>query len=158
MGRIHLLENDVIDKIAAGEVVDRPASVVKELVDNALDAGATEITVTIQEGGTKTIAVTDNGSGMAADDARLAVKRHATSKITQADDLFGVTTRGFRGEALASIAAVSRFSLATRQDDQDGVKLDVGIDTQEIMIRKGGEDDDQGNSQVTNTKTQCFHN
>jgi len=127
LGSIRLLEDDVINKIAAGEVVERPASVVKELVENALDAGATEIEINLELGGIRSIVVTDNGAGMAADDARLAMRRHATSKIRGADDLFKISTMGFRGEAIASIAAVSRFSLATctgtEPAGQGGVKL-----------------------------------
>jgi DNA mismatch repair protein MutL len=125
MGRIHVLDDAVINKIAAGEVVERPASVVKEMVENALDAGATSVTVSLKQGGTASIVVTDNGSGMAPDDAHMALRRHATSKISAADDLFCIQTMGFRGEALASIAAVSRFSLATVAAGADlGVKLE----------------------------------
>ncbi len=127
MGRIHLLEDDVINKIAAGEVVERPASVVKELVENALDAGATEIEISLELGGIRSIVVTDNGTGMSAEDALLSMRRHATSKIQAADDLFKIATMGFRGEAIASIAAVSRFSLATctgtEAAGQGGIKL-----------------------------------
>ena len=114
---IQILPDHVANKIAAGEVVDRPASVVKELVENALDAGATQISVDVVAGGRKSIAVSDNGSGMGRDDALLSVERHATSKIRDADDIENVSTLGFRGEALAAISAVAQFSLATRRAD-----------------------------------------
>ncbi len=113
MGRIRVLAPSVADQIAAGEVVERPASVVKELVENALDAGAREITVELEAGGATLIRVIDDGVGMDAEDARLAVSRHATSKIRRAADLIGVQTYGFRGEALAAIAAVSQVELET---------------------------------------------
>ena len=126
MGRIHVLDDAVINKIAAGEVVERPASVVKEMVENALDAGATSVTVNLTQGGTASIVVSDNGSGMDRDDAHLALRRHATSKIAGADDLFSIHTMGFRGEALASIAAVSRFSLTTvPAGESQGIKLET---------------------------------
>lgn len=113
-GSIHVLSDEVVNKIAAGEVVDRPASVLKEVMENALDAGATRIEVDLQAGGRKAIVVSDDGSGMSRDDALLCVERHATSKIRDVDDIENVSTLGFRGEAMAAIAAVSRFTLTTR--------------------------------------------
>ena len=118
MGRIHVLPEHVANKIAAGEVVERPASVVKELLENALDAGSTRIRIQVEAGGRKLIQITDNGCGMVRDDALLAFERHATSKINQAEDLLSVRTLGFRGEALPSIASVSRLRLETRVPDQ----------------------------------------
>ncbi len=114
MGRIHVLSEQVANKIAAGEVVERPASVVKELLENALDAGATRIKINIEAGGKKLIQIVDNGCGMVRDDAMLAFERHATSKLKDAEDLLSVATLGFRGEALPSIASVSRLHLETR--------------------------------------------
>jgi DNA mismatch repair protein MutL len=119
MGRIHLLSESVANKIAAGEVVERPASVVKELLENSLDAGSTRIKIQVEAGGKKLIQITDNGCGMVRDDALLAFERHATSKIKNAEDLLSVTTLGFRGEALPSIASVSRLHLETRASDED---------------------------------------
>src|SRR5580698_6880440 len=115
MNRIRLLSEQVANQIAAGEVIERPASVVKELVENALDAQAARLTIEIQAGGRSLIRVTDDGVGMSRDDALLSLERHATSKIQKAEDLSSIATLGFRGEALPSIASVSRFSLTTRE-------------------------------------------
>jgi len=120
MGRIHVLSEHVANKIAAGEVVERPASVLKELLENALDAGATRVRVQVEAGGKKLIQVTDNGCGMVRDDALLAFERHATSKIKDAEDLLNIHTLGFRGEALPSIASVARVLLETRATEEDG--------------------------------------
>lgn len=119
-GRIHVLSGPVADQIAAGEVVERPASVVKELIENALDAGATVVDVIVEDGGRALIRVADNGSGMGRDDAVLALERHATSKITSAEDLVGVRSFGFRGEALPAIASVSEFAVETASEDGVG--------------------------------------
>jgi len=126
MGRIHVLSENVANKIAAGEVVERPASVVKELLENALDAGARRIRVNVEAGGKKLIQVTDDGCGMVRDDAMLAFERHATSKIRNADDLLTIATLGFRGEALPSIASVSRLRLETRAaEDPAGTIVEI---------------------------------
>src|ERR1700689_2320204 len=119
MSRIRILPENVANKIAAGEVVERPASVVKELLENALDAGARSIRIEVESGGKRMIRVTDDGSGMAHDDALLAFERHATSKLRSSDDLLSISTLGFRGEALPSIASVSRLLLQTRSAEED---------------------------------------
>lgn len=133
MPKIVQLSRHVADLIAAGEVVERPASVVKELVENAIDAGATRVTVEIQNGGMTLIRILDNGCGMAPEDARTAFLRHATSKIRNKDDLAAISTLGFRGEALAAISAVSRIDLLTKAADTPGVSLhlEAGQITQE---------------------------
>ncbi|MBO6259874.1 MAG: ATP-binding protein, partial [Lachnospiraceae bacterium] len=117
MGKIQVLDNNTIDQIAAGEVVERPASVVKELTENAIDAGADAITVEIKNGGIEFIRVTDNGCGIAQEDMETAFLRHATSKIRSIEDLRNVSSMGFRGEALASIASVSKVTMITKPKD-----------------------------------------
>lgn len=128
--RVHQLPPDVANRIAAGEVLERPANAVKELVENALDSGARRISVELEEGGKKLIRVRDDGCGMSASDAVLCLQRHATSKISEAEDLWRIRTLGFRGEALPSIAAVSRLEITTREQDADGgtrVVVDDGV-------------------------------
>src|SRR4030095_2490123 len=126
MGRIALLPSDLANKIAPGEVVERPASVVKELIENAIDAGARRIQVYIELGGKRLVRVEDDGEGMSPDDARLSLERHATSKIQRADDLAAIHTLGFRGEALPSIASVSHFIIKTRlRGDIAGTEIRV---------------------------------
>ncbi|ACO34166.1 MULTISPECIES: DNA mismatch repair endonuclease MutL [Acidobacterium] len=126
MGRIRVLSDQVANQIAAGEVVDRPASVVKELLENAIDAEATRIRVEVEAGGRKLIRVTDNGIGMMRDDAMLAFERHATSKIRSSDDLLTIATLGFRGEALPSIASISRLEMITRaQGEETGTCIEI---------------------------------
>src|SRR6187401_3521335 len=118
MGRIRILSDVVANKIAAGEVVERPASVCKELLENSLDAGATDIRLDVESGGRRLIRIRDNGCGMLRDDALLAFERHATSKLRDVHDLLAISTLGFRGEALPSIAAVSRLLLETRAAEE----------------------------------------
>ena len=116
---LRILPGNIANMIAAGEVVQRPSSVVKELMENSLDAGATQVSVTIQDAGRTLVQVIDNGSGMSPDDAVLCFERHATSKIATAEDLENILTFGFRGEALASIAAVAEVTLRTRREEDE---------------------------------------
>ncbi len=136
--KIHRLPADLANQIAAGEVVERPASVVKELVENAIDAGARRLTIHVELGGKKQVRVEDDGEGMDPDDARLAIERHATSKIRHADDLAAILTLGFRGEALPSIASVSHFVLRTRaRGAQSGTEIRVNGGTVASMVEVG---------------------
>ena len=126
MGNIVLLDDLTINKIAAGEVIERPASVVKELVENSVDAGANKIDIEKKNGGISEIRITDNGKGIAPDDMEIAFERHATSKIRSSEDLNTVMSMGFRGEALASIAAIAHVTMTSKkQDEQVGYKVEV---------------------------------
>jgi len=142
VGRIRVLSDNVANKIAAGEVVERPASVVKELLENSLDAGSTNIRVEIETGGRRLIRIADDGCGMLRDDALLAFERHATSKLHDVKDLLSIATLGFRGEALPSIASVSRLLLETRSpDEQTGTRVEIAggkILSCEEIARGGG--------------------
>jgi DNA mismatch repair protein MutL len=139
MGRITRLPDDLANQIAAGEVVERPASVVKELVENAIDAGAARLVITVEYGGKKLIRVEDDGIGMEPDDARLCLERHATSKIRRADDLGAIATLGFRGEAIPSIASVSHFRLRTRPRGADSAtEIRVNGGAIESVVETGG--------------------
>ena len=129
---IKLLPDSVANQIAAGEVIQRPASVIKELVENAIDAGATSIQIVLKDAGRTLIQVIDNGKGMSDTDARLAFERHSTSKISKAEDLFSLQTMGFRGEALASIAAIAQVELRTRaKGAQLGTKIMINASKRE---------------------------
>jgi DNA mismatch repair protein MutL len=132
---IQILPDAIANQIAAGEVIQRPASAVKELVENAVDAGAQKITVIVKEGGKSFIQVTDDGKGMSETDARLSFERHATSKIRKADDLFAIRTKGFRGEALASIAAVAKVNLKTRRPE-DSLGTHIEIEASELIFQE----------------------
>ncbi|SHK69346.1 DNA mismatch repair endonuclease MutL [Fibrobacter sp. UWEL] len=138
---IHVLSDEVINKIAAGEVIERPCSAVKELIENAIDAGATRIQVSIEQGGKKKIQVTDNGKGMGAADLDLCYLRHTTSKLFNADDLFHLQTNGFRGEAVASIAAVSKLTITSATDDGESGRIIIHggnvIEKQDVQASRG---------------------
>ena len=135
MGDIVLLDEQTINKIAAGEVVDRPASIVKELVENSIDAKATSVTVEIRKGGISYIKIMDNGVGFKSDDIELAFERHATSKIRKEEDLQSITSMGFRGEALASVAAISKISLTTKNINEE-IGTKVRVESGEIKNRQ----------------------
>ncbi len=142
MSNVRLLDTNTVNKIAAGEVVERPASCAKELVENSIDAGATNIEIEIINGGKTLMRITDNGSGMSRDDVLLAIRRHATSKLSSAKDLISISTLGFRGEALPTIAAVSKFTIQTRQPDSElGTKIYIEggkiVDNHEIGCKIG---------------------
>lgn len=138
---IHFLSDEIINKIAAGEVIERPASAVKELIENAIDAGATRIQVTIEEGGKKKIQVSDNGKGMSSADLDICYLRHTTSKLRNADDLFHLQTNGFRGEAVASIAAVSKLTITSATEDGESGRVILSggnlVEKQEIQASRG---------------------
>lgn len=138
---IHILSDDIINKIAAGEVIERPSSAVKELIENAIDAGATRIQVAIEQGGKKKIQVTDNGKGMGAADLDLCYLRHTTSKLTNADDLFHLQTNGFRGEAVASIAAVSKLTITSATEDGESGRIIIHggnvVEKQDVQASRG---------------------
>ena len=141
MNQIKLLDNSTINKIAAGEVVERPGSVVKELVENAIDAGAGSVTIEIRDGGISLIRITDDGSGIPQDQVKTAFLRHATSKIRTAEDLENVFSLGFRGEALASIAAVSKVEMLTKtRDSETGTRVRINGGILEDIRQEGAAD------------------
>src|SRR5213595_3115119 len=131
--KILLLPDNIANQIAAGEVIQRPASAVKELLENAVDAGATEIKLLVNDAGKSLLQVIDNGKGMSETDARMCFERHATSKISNIDDLFRIRTMGFRGEALASIAAVAQVELKTKKADEE---LGTCIEIENSLVTK----------------------
>ena len=139
--KIHILPDEIINKIAAGEVIERPASAVKELLENAIDAGATRIQVQIEQGGKQKIVVSDNGKGMGQADLDLCYLRHTTSKLSSAEDLFHLHTNGFRGEAVASIAAVSKMTItsATDQGESNRIVLHGGnvVEKESVAASRG---------------------
>ena len=144
MSKIRVLPDQLANQIAAGEVVERPASIVKELIENSLDAGATQIRVDIESGGRRLIKISDDGEWMIHDDAILAFERHATSKIKTAEDLGAIVTLGFRGEALASIASVSKVKLITQtKDDLVGAQVEINggklLNVKEVAFTRGTE-------------------
>ena len=137
MGKIHVLSSEVSNKIAAGEVVERPSSVIKELVENSIDAGATLISVEIKKGGSIYMRVSDNGSGMSEEDAKICFLRHATSKVQTSSDLDAIYTLGFRGEALSSIGAVAEVELFTkRHEDETGVCVTCKAEKYFLLTRQ----------------------
>ena len=125
MPKIQKLDDNTISQIAAGEVVERPAQVVKELIENSIDAGSTNIIIEIENGGFDSIKITDNGSGINKEELNLSIERHATSKLVRIEDLNEIYTLGFRGEALSSIAAISNLKISSRKEDSDGFQLSV---------------------------------
>ncbi len=138
MPHIQVLDQVTIDKIAAGEVIERPASIVKELVENAIDAGASSVTVEIKDGGIDFIRVTDNGCGIAHDEVRSAFLRHSTSKIRNVEDLLRISSLGFRGEALSSIAAVPKTELITKEEDAEAGTKYVIEGGKEVSLEETG--------------------
>ena len=125
MPKIQKLDDNTISQIAAGEVVERPAQVVKQLIENSIDAGSTNIIIEIENGGFDSIKITDNGSGINKEELNLSIERHATSKLVRIEDLNEIYTLGFRGEALSSIAAISNLKISSRKEDSDGFQLSV---------------------------------